>query len=357
MKNLSGTNFRASANGVRPKDGANKLRLTLLAAAIAALSAPSFAGEALTVYGNAMLTVQNTDDDAAGGDKWEIKSHASRFGVKGDLGISDSLEAFYQFEWEVDPADESGGDKNFKSRNQGIGLKGDFGQVLVGRWDTPLKLAQGKVDQFNDLEFADLKFIFNGETRARDTLAYTTPKFGGGFVASIATLLQEDVDTDAEGDENRDGLFDSLSYSFGWQGKDLYVAVAQDRDHDNAAYADGAETTRVVATYKIGPVQLGAMWQNYDNGVSDNPATPLVDESFDEDGMLISAAFALNDSHTLKVQHGASDIKMEGGEQTYLGWDYKMAKNVTLFAVYGETTEDADDKDKTHLAGGLKVVF
>jgi predicted porin len=191
-----------------------------------------------------------------------------------------------------------------------------------------------------------MKFIFNGETRARDTLAYTSPKFGGGFVASIATLLQEDVDTDVDGDENRDGLFDSLSYSIGWQGKDLYVGVAQDRDHDNAAYADGAETTRVAATYKIGPVQLGAMWQEFDDGADKN-----------EDGMLLSAAFNVADNHTLKVQHGASDIKMEGGEQTYFGWDYKAAKNVTLFAVYGETTEDADDKDKTHLAGGLKVVF
>lgn len=331
------------------------LRLTLLAAAMATLSAPSFAGSALEVYGNAMLTVQNVDDDAAAdGDKWEIRSHASRFGVKGDLGISEETNAFYQFEWEVDPADEAGGDKNFKSRNQAIGLKGGFGSVLVGRWDTPLKLAQGKVDQFNDLEFADMKFIFNGEVRASNIVSYSSPKIAGGLVLSIASLFQEGKTADASGDAN-DGLADSLNYSAAWSGKNLFLSVSQDRAAETGATEN--EITRVVGTYNFGSIQLGAMWQDFDNGVSDDPATPLVDENKNEDGLLVSASFKVADNHTLKVQHGKSDIVLEGGEQTYFGYDYKAAKNVTLFAVAGETTQDADDADKTYFAGGMKVVF
>lgn len=341
-----------------------KLRLTLLAAAMATLSAPTFAGSALEVYGNAMLTVQNVDDEAVDSDKWEVRSHASRFGVKGDLGVSDDLSAFYQFEWEVDPADaDKGSNDNIKSRNQAIGLKGGFGSVLVGRWDTPLKLAQGKVDQFNDLEFADMKFIFNGEVRANNTIQYTSPKIAGGLMFSIASLLQEKVDTDASPtDDDQNGLFDVLSYSVAWQGKDLFASLAitdnygvdATSDHKDG-YQDGGKTTRLTATYKIGDFQLGAMWQEYQEqtGTDSN----LDGEFSDNDGMLLSVAWNVAEDHTLKLQHGESDIKLMGGEQTYFGYDFKAAKNVTLFAVVGETTQDADDSDKSYLAGGMKVVF
>ncbi|HEX4910549.1 MAG TPA: porin, partial [Permianibacter sp.] len=224
-----------------------------------------------------------------------------------------------------------------------------------------LKLAQGKVDQFNDLEFADMKFIFNGEVRANNTISYSSPKIADGLVFNIASLLQEKVDTDASStDDDQDGLFDVLSYSVEWQGKDLFasVSVMDNYGLDTAQkdiYQDGGKTTRAVATYKIGPVQLGAMWQEYEEqtGTDSNGDG----EISDTDGMLLSVAYTFAEKHTLKLQHGQSDIKLDGGEQNYFGYDYKAAKNVTLFAVVGDQSQDADDKDKSYLAGGLKVVF
>jgi predicted porin len=113
-------------------------------------TAASQAASPLEFYGKANLTLQQTDvedidTNPANGliakDVWEVKSNASRFGVKGEFVLSESLNAFYQFEWEVDVTDANDAG-HFKARNQGVGLQGGFGRALVGRWDTPAKMLQ-----------------------------------------------------------------------------------------------------------------------------------------------------------------------------------------------------------------------
>ncbi len=330
-------------------------RLTAVAAALAVLTTPAFGASALELYGKVNVTVQNTDIDSAGGDKWELKSNASRFGIKGELGIDEGFAGFYQLEWEVDPADNANGSTdNIKSRNQYVGLKGSAGQILVGRSDTPMKLAQNKIDLFNDLD-GDLKAIFNGEIRANNIVHYTTPSFGG-FKVNVASLFQEKVDTPAATDNDQDGFLDATSISLEWSNKDFYVALALDdnigytRANKRQGYLDGAQTTRAVVQYKIGDFQLGGMWQNHDN--SQSGAAKI-----DEDGMLVSLAYNINSNLALKVQHGTADIIAKGGEQTSFGVDYKLAKNVMVFGFYTEETADGTNADKAYLGGGLEVKF
>ncbi len=329
------------------------LRLTLLAAAVATVAAPTHAASALELYGKLNLTVQNTDTDtgaaASTGDIWEAKSNASRLGVKGELSISEGFDAFYQIELQVNSVETAGSAAPFSSRNVGAGLRGGLGQILVGRWDTPLKLSQGKVDLFNDTD-GDLTAIFNGETRAANIVTYSTPKVLGNLVFSVASLLQEKVDDGTPANSGQDGPADALSWSAEWQGKDLFLSVAQDYDHNTGTFSTaGAETSRVTGTYKLGAFQLGAMYQEYDNGTGST-----------EDGILASLSWKLNDSNTLKFQTGQSDIKGLGGEQTFIGWDHNLAKNVMLYAFYGEQTFDSlstSTPEKTFLAFGTEVKF
>ena len=154
---------------------------------LAVLSAPVVAD--VTVYGKANVTIQNSDEGE--GSFTELKSNASRFGLKGSEVISESsgLQVVYKLEWQVDMSDASG-TGNLKSRNQFVGLKGGFGEVLVGRNDTALKQSQGKIDLFNDLE-GDIKNVFEGENRLGDSVTYVSPsfsnvKFIGSFIASDA---------------------------------------------------------------------------------------------------------------------------------------------------------------------------
>ena len=138
----------------------NFVKSSLCVALVSGLSFSAFAD--VDVYGKANVTVQSSDDGE--GSFTEIKSNASRFGLKGSEKITDGLEAVYKFEFQVDVSDaDSKGDNddNISARNQYVGLKGAYGQVVVGRNDTALKQSQGKLDLFNDLE-GDIKNVFKG---------------------------------------------------------------------------------------------------------------------------------------------------------------------------------------------------
>jgi predicted porin len=143
----------------------------------------------VTVYGKANVGVINFDNDGDSG--WELSSNASRLGFKGSMQLNGALVAIYKLEYEVffdDGVDSSG--NSFKQRNTYIGLQGRAGTLFLGKHDTALKMAQLRVDRFNDLPFADIAGILIGENRLTDIINYTTPKFGGLF-GTVQLVLNE----------------------------------------------------------------------------------------------------------------------------------------------------------------------
>ena len=120
-----------------------------LAIAIAStLIAPLTAQAAATVYGKAHVTYGTVDTGSTGTtDNWQLKSESSRFGIKGSEDLGNGLSATYKYEISLDIMSST---INLGARNRYVGLKGDFGEVRVGHHDTPLKMSQGKFDQFQD---------------------------------------------------------------------------------------------------------------------------------------------------------------------------------------------------------------
>ena len=145
---------------------------SLLLAVLSGLSFSAFAD--VDVYGKANVSAQSSDDGE--GSFSEIKSNASRIGFKGSENISDGLEAIYKFEFQVNVSDDS--KDTVTSRNQYVGLKGGFGQLVIGRNDTALKQSQGKLDLFDNLE-GDIKNLFKGENRLSDTITYSSKDLSG----------------------------------------------------------------------------------------------------------------------------------------------------------------------------------
>src|SRR5690606_31371840 len=149
-----------------------RMNKKLLAIAVgAAVAFPAVAlADGPTVYGkmNVTLEMNSVDPDpgAPNNDSaWVLDSNASRLGVKGayDLEVG-NLKAIYQAEYQID-VDEGAGP--FSQRNIFAGLKGDFGTIKAGKFDTPMKTSQGKVDQFNDLD-GDISSFMTGDERANN---------------------------------------------------------------------------------------------------------------------------------------------------------------------------------------------
>ncbi|MGB2313780.1 MAG: porin [Porticoccaceae bacterium] len=320
----------------------NKVLLSSAIASTLCFASQGFAAGPIdgTVYGKVNASMVSADDGAS--DQWKLNSNASRVGVKGKTKISDGLYAIYKAEFEmcIDDGDCKG--QTFSQRNIMAGLKGDFGTIWAGKHDSPTKLAQNKIDLFNDLE-GDIKNTFEGENRVSNIVAYTTPK-RNGFSATLAMIPAEGADFDQDGQDDT-GLTDGISYSVSYAKDNLYLAVAGDQD------VDKQDLLRLVAQYKMDALKLGFMYQQNEDNLN----------SKDESGYFISAAYKI-DKTTLKAQYGLIEDDIDGDEEQTLslGADYKMAKNTKLYVFYTDNTDSevgsADDED-TSFGVGMEHKF
>src|SRR3546814_11626069 len=74
----------------------------------------------------------------------------------------------------IDPDGSEGAP--FSERNIFVGLKGGFGAVQFGKYDTPVKNAGAKTDLFNDQSIGDIGSLLVGETRQNNMFQYASPK-------------------------------------------------------------------------------------------------------------------------------------------------------------------------------------
>ena len=297
---------------------------------LALLSGLSFNALAeVDIYGKANVTVQSSDDGE--GSFTEIKSNASRFGLKGSEKISDGLEAVYKFEFQVDVSDaDSKGDKdNISARNQYVGFKGSFGQVVIGRNDTALKQAQGKLDLFNDLE-GDIKNTFKGENRLGNSVSYASNSYEGFKV--LASFIAED-EKDA-----KNGYSVALTYGdAGLKKSAVYAAVAADSE------VNGYDVVRATVQGKIEDFRLGAMYQTQEK----------VDGSAEADGYLVNAAYLMG-SNTFKVQYQTIDFDDSDDKSAVsVGVDHKLNKNLKVFGFYSSFDMD-NNVDQEYLGLGME---
>lgn len=302
------------------------MKKLLLSAAIA--STMGFASHGLaagpvdgTVYGKVNVSLVNADNGS--NDEWKLNSNASRLGVKGKSEIAEGLTLMYKAEFQVcvDDGDcgKDGNKQTFTQRNIMGGIKGSFGTVWAGKHDTPTKLAQSKIDLFNDLE-GDIKNTFEGENRVSNIVAYSSPEVNG-FSSTVAMIPGED------GENDNGGLADGVSYSVSYQQDDLYLAVAGDQD------VDDQDLMRLVAQYKIDALKLGVMYQQNEDTLGTK----------DESGFFVSAAYKLDSAITLKAQLGSIEDDVDGDEEETLslGADYKLAKSTKLFVFYTDNTDSS----------------
>jgi predicted porin len=301
-----------------------------LALTIAAvLSTSTFAAD-LTIYGKANLSVQSSDE--GDGSFTEIKSNASRLGFKGTHDLGNGLEVVYKAEFELGLDGSQKNGQSIWSRSQYVGLKGNFGEVLVGKNDTMLKMSQGKVDQFNDLN-GDIKHLFKGENRLGNTVTYFTPNFNQ-FKLGITYVASEDVNA-------KDGF--SVAGFYGdkhLKKSSVYAALAIDND------VHGYDVTRLTVSGKVNKLVLGALYQDQKQVSSGDKMT----------GYVVSAKYGINDVD-LKAQFQVADHKAGDNNKGFsVGADYKLAKNTKLYTFYTNLNMDTA-ADENFLAAGIEYKF
>jgi len=361
------------------------MKKLLLATAIAALSV-SAANAAPTVYGKAFLTLDyvSTDYDAANKtdeDTFKLNSNQSRIGFKGEDDLTDTTKLVYQLEYGIDVDDDS---QQFRSRNTYVGLAHNtLGTVLAGRHDTPLKLAQNKVDVFNDSLFDIKNAGVSGEYRANNMVAYQSPVIVGMPVSFMAaTALSE---TDADGDilvsaasgtkpaVYRDRKVKDNGYSalLAYDKNGVYLAGAYDKDmganNVNTGVIDN--TWRLVAGLDMGKMNmvsgltLGALYQQsqyYDNySIVNNNRVNKASE--DEKSWLISGKYKVGATPwAVKAQYvnttDEKGVKDADVNEIAVGGEYAFNKATTGHIYAGQISRD-NNKDDLIVGTGIEYKF
>ena len=384
-----------------------KFALKLLPVALTAafISTPASAGFP-TLYGKVYLTASQYDLEknnfaltaptattykhigatgtTAELDTSAVESTGSRIGIQGDFGAANDLTIFYRVEYgiDVDNGTNANG-RELTQRNIFGGVRGAWGQVLVGKNDTPLKTVQTNsvlrtdLDQFNDAPLADIGTYLVGENRPDNVIQYTSPILLGGLEINLAAIQAEETGVyETAAKPQNDSNFAS--------GKSLSVVYGKAKWFVGAAYETNVATTdafRAVGEVTLGTVKLGAIYQTaerhetidslggFSTFIGTTPSTlgaqnglTLLSEwdgasgnAFKEqDGYVLNASWKVAGPWTLKAQVGSSsttptnaaydDVKADA---LALGVDYKLSDAARLFTYYASVKAEGDAKIST----------
>ena len=124
-------------------------------------------------YGSLRVQYQNTESGGKNNDS-SVDADSSRLGVGGTADLGGGLEAFYGFEWNL--GQPANGDTGLSTRQNHVGLRGDWGSVWLGAFDSVIV-------RFGGFATTDILDQYSGNFeptyRTENALAYISPDLNG----------------------------------------------------------------------------------------------------------------------------------------------------------------------------------
>ncbi len=238
-----------------------------VAAAFAAPAAMAQSANPVTLYGRIFGSIQAVDATGAKrvDRRTRLEDESSLLGVRGTENLGAGLKAFFQLET-VFRIDQN--TSTFAARNSGVGLQGGFGQVLLGRWDSPYKYATYAADPWALLTLAGDNNILqdNGNfgRREQNVVQYWSPRFAGVEVRLAGTANEGKTSTACgsstlAGSCNPHDMGASITYNRGA----LYLVYAYEQHKDPNATLNKEEGNALGGSFRFGPVKIGALYEEF----------------------------------------------------------------------------------------------
>lgn len=307
-------------------------------AVAAAFSAPAFADTSnVNVYGKAYLDIESVKNDkivALSKDSaMRVSTNSSRLGFKGSEDLGGGLSGIYQFEVGMDANGGATTGGLASTRNSGVGLEGGFGKVIIGKWDTPFKVAHNKVELFDNASVFSAGNLIgraNGtvsfNTRQDRMVQYWTPKFG-----SIQGAISYAPDQAPTTTTNKDRL--SLSGTFDQDA--IYAAVAYESRADATTVGQTDSAMRLVGRYALGDAWLGATLESIKVNTS---ATA----SYSQKNVELVGQYKM-DSNKIALSYakaGNTATTATGAKQVTLRYGHDFTKRTEAFVAYTSLKND-----------------
>ncbi|MCG5494432.1 porin [Ectothiorhodospira variabilis] len=341
------------------------MKKTVLAFAVAAaVGVPAAAAADTTLYGrlNVSLDFVDNGEDSS----HQLASNSSRLGVRGseDLGFA-GLRGVYQIEGALQGGnnDAAFDGSSLTARNTYLGLAGDFGELRLGKHDTPYKMSTLRLNFFADTlgdmhhvasrtvntavwisevnaaeeaglltqaqaaELRDDLSAINADSfynRLDNTIVYMSPDFDGfRIMGSYTTDLNRDRPDNASANDRN-----AFSLAASFEQGPMYVTVAYEQLNETVG-DDDAKAWKVGGTYQIQDLTLAAMYEN-------------IDLDFDDRDLFhIGAKYQLGQAYLMGSYTHAGDLDEDDGAKMYaLGAGYDFTRRTGMYAVYARVNND-----------------
>ena len=338
--------------------------------AAVAVSAPAFADTSnVTVYGFANLSYDLTNNGAIGTNK--VSSSQSRLGLKGSEDLGDGLSAVWQLEQGINIDNSGTAGNGFATRNSFLGLSsGSMGTFILGRHDTPYKIASRGFDVFADT-IADNRSLMGGapyvaniatpavnavasssaaasfDGRQGDVVAYISPAMGG-FTGAIAYVAGAEGATTAGQTKGSAwslaGLYGNgpLSANLGYEVHDVGTAPGT---LGNPVLPVVKETAwKVGAGYTMDALTVNAVYERTSDNFGGQAALGTAAlaagaDTFGHNSWYLSGKYSFgNDAVKLaytKMDNMNAALGADtGAKQVSVGYDHNLSKRTSLYGLY-----------------------
>jgi predicted porin len=304
-----------------------KFKTSAIALAVAGIVAAPVAVQAGAdeVYASARVGLQNTDTGGAA--DFNLQNMSSRFGMRGETDLGNGITSFGRFEWSV-------GDGAIGLRHRYVGLKGDFGSVLLGQTNhTFFKHVVGPLD--NPWWYSGTNML---DYRSRDDNGLTYAGSAGAVNFGATAFFV------ADGEETTP---DALEFgaSFGVGDMTIGVALAtvdEDGGIGTQGGAGATDGTEDIIAFTVSGIALGDATFGVGMQIQD-----------DDSGLVADLGIGNIYVHIEQLSLDAADTD---SMQITVGYTQSLGRKTSVwyeFATLDADTDD-DDDDVTFFGATLK---
>lgn len=344
------------------------MKKSLIALAVASVfAAPAMADE-VKVYGKADMGFGSVNNGT--GSAVQISSQVTKLGFKGSEDMGNGMSAIWQIEQQIDIDGTTTGGGNhftFAGRNSFLGLKSDAaGTVLMGRHDTPYKIATRKLDVFGD-QMADNRALLGGngggfhDMRAAEALAYMSPKLGGMATIAAAYIAGAEIPAAAGAVKGSGyslaGMFDigPVYATVAYQTVTYGSAGTGTLATPGAAYLpnDSTKATKIGVGYTVMEgLNVNAVYEKIS---TNGTGTSAINNAGGRTDVYVAAAYKFTDTDGVKVAYGKAgnngNTSNTSATQVSAGYEHDLSKNTNVYVQYTSIKNGAAAKYGISTAG------
>lgn len=330
------------------------MKKSLVALAALAVVGAASAQSTVTIYGRLDAGYSNnvTTATTTAGVSTDTRAHGinnnglatSYWGMKGSEDLGGGLRANFNLETSV--GIDTGADGGSFDRISTLGVSGNFGSVMVGRFYTPMFLTTLASDVFG-AGGAYTVNLFTDGVRSSDAFWYTTPNMGG-FSATLMLGRNDTGTTAAAATTGATGL--SASYAAG----PLFVGAALSKTESTVGVVNAENTgSALTATYNFGPAKLFA---GHIRGktTADTTISTFTEQTETNLGVSVpmgAATFMLAYGRNTKDVTTLGSVAGQTGTDVVAGVTYDLSKRTALYFKTGRV----NSLDNTTLLAGTKT--